>query len=414
MAFRALVVLLALMLIATPAAAAPPPLPSPSGDAGPVDLAAAVFPPFALLGSGFGVSNGRYLAIDEVADSINNLQGGSSADLANVAGTLKDAGWAQSYAIIFGAPAPGLPGENRAEAFIELDRYAGASGAAAGYDLLHNGFQTLGFREAPGAPAVGDQSWAGRHAAATSDQRQVAELAMIFQAGANVVTINLRDYTNQPPDMSTLRAIADGQAKRLDHPPDASGLSLRALAFANVTTYFSAYYLRVDNIQIPLDGEDSAQLASDDRYYSGQKIVSSFTLEQRPPSADGNDGDYLEYAVELNQYATAKDAAAALATNPKSMAGNPGPDYAAATLTPNPPALGDGAAVLAVTFKRSNGVNAPGYLVFVVSGAVMMTVTVESPAGPTKAAVTAVAKAALGCLAEGACDPLQVPSGLGA
>jgi hypothetical protein len=414
MASRALVVLLALMLVATPAAAAPPPRPGPSGGAGPVDLAAAVYPPFDLLGPGFGVSNGRYLAIDEVAASINNLHGGSSADLPKVAGALEDAGWAQSYAIIFGAPAPGLPGKNRAEAFIELDRYAGANGAAAGYELLHRGLQTLGFQEAQGAPAVGDQSWVARHAAATPDQRQVVELAMIFQADGIVAEINLLDYTNHPPAIGTLETIADRQAKRLDHPPDASDLSLRALAFANVTTYFSAYYLRVDNVQIPLDGEDSAQLASDNRYFSGQKIVSSFSLEQRPPGRDGNDGDYLEYAVELDQYATAEAAATALATLPKSMAGNPGPDYAAATLDPDPPKLGDGAAVLAVTFTRSNGVSAPGYLVYVVSGAAMMTVTVESPAKPSQAAVMALAKADFACLTEGACQPLPIPDGLGA
>jgi hypothetical protein len=193
-------------------------------------------------------------------------------------------------------------------------------------------------------------------------------------------------------------------------------LSLRALALANATNYFSAYYLRVDNVQIPLDGEDSAQLASDDRHFSGEKVLSSFSLEQRPPSADGNDDDYLEYAVELDQFATAKDAAAALTAWPKAFtstagSGQPGPNI----LSANPPKLGDHSAMVSVIHNdRGNGVNAPGSVLYVSVGAVLMIVTVESPAKPAEAAVLALVKADLACLTGGACDPLPIPDGLGA
>jgi hypothetical protein len=175
-----------------------------------------------------------------------------------------------------------------------------------------------------------------------------------------------------------------------------------------------AYYSRLNGKQVPYNGETASDLSSNDDYYAGQKISDIFQMEQWTPGADGKDGDFVEYFLTLYQFATAKDAAAALASWPKNFVDNPGTGITQAASVSAPLSLGPGAAMVSVTYKRSNGVSAPGYVVYAAAGSIFMIVTVESPAKPTKAGVTAVAKAALACLKSSSCDPLPVPSGLGA
>lgn len=444
MVTRALLVLLALALIASPAAAAPPPLPNPTGNgssgnasggsgpsgriprigsgaatatsnAGLLDLAAAVIGPADLPEPGFGVANGSLQTIDQFATYLGGYTGGTAADQSNALTSLKSAGWTQSYYINFAAPSGDDATKNSADVYIGLARFTGAKGGAAGYDLIRAALAAGGYFKAQGGGTVGEQSSVTRHSYTASDGRKVAELDMLFQSGEMVVEIDLFDYANQPPDLSDLQTIATAQATRVKHVPASPGLSLRALPLtASAITTNYAYYSRLDGKQIPYRGETADTLTSDDSYYVGQKINDIFQMEQWTPGADGKDGDYVEYLLTLYQFESAKDATAAVDHWPQGFVENPGTGITDAQVLSNSPQLGDDSAMVSLTYKRTNGVSAPGYIFYVATGAMMMVVTVESPAKPTKAGATALAKAALACVTNGACAPLPVPAGLGA
>jgi hypothetical protein len=446
MVTRALLVLLALALIAGPAAAAPPPLPNPAGNgssgnasggkgpsgriprigsgtatatatsaAGLLDLAAAVIVPADLPEPGFGVANASLQTIDQFAAYLGGYTGGAAADQSKAKANLTSAGWTESYYINLAKPSGDDATKNSADVYIGLARFGGAKGGAAGYELLHAALAAGGYQKAQGGAAAGDQSSVTRHSYTASDGRKVAELDMIFQSGEMVVEIDLFDYSNQPPAVSDLQTIATAQAKRVKNVPASPGLSLRALSLtASAITTNYAYYSRLGGKQIPYRGETADTLTSDDGYYAGQKIDDIFQLEQWTPGADGKDGDYVEYFLTLYQFESVKDATAAVESWPQGFVENPGTGITDGQVLASPPQLGDDSAMVSLTYKRANGVSAPGYIFYVATGAMMMVVTVESPAKPTKAGATTLAKAALACVTNSACAPLPVPAGLGA
>jgi len=167
-----------------------------SGSPAPVDLAAMTLTPADLEAAGLaglGLTSGQSLAVTDLADRAV-WPAGEGEEQDAVRDALDAAGWQQGY----GATLASLRDPNRSDpgqqVEVEVAAYADAAGAAQGFALVPDVYETGPVTAVPGTRQVGDESRLTRVAARDPQAGTPShELALGFRQGRLTARVLIRD-----------------------------------------------------------------------------------------------------------------------------------------------------------------------------------------------------------------------------
>jgi hypothetical protein len=307
-----LLAVLPLLISADPAAARQE---SPA----PLDLAAMVLTPadLATVGwDGLGLQSGQLLAVTDLAARAVWPSGAGAAQDA-VRDDLRAAGWQQGYTVTLATLWDPSRSDLGRQVEIELDAYGDAAGAAQGLALVPDVFPTGPITPVTGEREIGEASRLVRVAArdpqaGTPNQ----ELALGFRVDHLTAHILLRDWSDEPPAVATIEALAERLLGRIEQVlrDGEPGLSLHALPLEpREHAAQTAAYLRIDGADVRSSYESSAEFAA--RVLSYGTATDVFTSTTEIEATDG--GDPLKVDEELLDFADATQAATWLRAAPE-------------------------------------------------------------------------------------------------
>jgi hypothetical protein len=398
---------------ATAATPTPPPA-RPGQSAKLVDLAALALVPSDVDEPGYGNITGRYQTLDEVASSLNSLEGGTDADLPSYTGALTDAGWKQTYFDRIGIASGDDPSKYGTVIYNALSEHADGKGATAGYDLLREANAAAGYLKARGGATVDDKSVYTRRQGTASDGTTYQELDLEFLSGTFVVEIDLVDYTDEAPAVATIQALGEALGDRLAKAGEIGiGFGPKALRLKGngVATSYE-YYKRISGAQVADYGQTLAQVRSDDRYYKGLGITDIYFLGQTAPVA-GSDTNMVDYWLSLYRFGKAADAKSTVSDWSKNFVDNPPSGYTDLAVAARPAKIGTASTTVTYSRTDSGGSTVQGVTVYAATTDVLAIVTVEAVAGATQQSAETIATAAVKCLGRTtACARLAIPTDL--
>jgi len=316
----------------------------------PVDLAAMTLTPADLAAVGLadlGLTSGQTLSAADLADrAIWPAGAGEEQDA--VRDTLDAAGWQKGYGVILASLRDPNRSDLRRQVEVEVAAYADAPGAAQGFALVPDVFETGPITAVPGTHPIGDDSRLTRVAARDPQAGTPShELALGFRQGRLTARVLIRDWSGDEPTLATIEALAVRLSARLgrvleDGGPELSIHVVRPEARAYAVN--SENYIRLDGEDIRSTYETPEELAT--RVASYGEAIDVFTSSTE---IDDNDSDYtLGFSAELYRFAEEDQAAAWLREAPAHL--SQGPDVTAFTVEEDIAGFDDEA--IAVTLDR--------------------------------------------------------------
>ena len=213
---------------------------------------------------------------------------------------------------------------------MEVTAYADASGAAQGFALVPDVFETGPVTAVPGTHPIGDDSRLTRVAARDPQAGTPShELALGFRQGRLTARVLIRDWSGNEPTLETIEALAVRLSARIgrvleDGGPELSIHVVRPEARAYAVN--SENYIRLDGEDIRSTYETPEELAT--RVASYGEAIDVFTSSTE---IEANDSDYtLGFSADLYRFAEEDQAAAWLREAPTHL--SQGPDVTAFTV----------------------------------------------------------------------------------
>jgi hypothetical protein len=380
-----------------------------------LDLPAMVPDPADLPDDGYGVSFGESRTLTGYAVYLNDLGGGSTADLADLESELEDAGWSQSYRIWLSLPSEDDPDFFERNIIVELVEYAADAGAEAGYDLIVETYEAAGFEESPGGDGLGDQAVLYRTSGSADTGEAYRWLDLIVQSGPIVAQVSIIDFSNDSPPASEAEEIGEALLARVEAiQEDGSvglGRSVQRLDGEGVS-YNNDWYRRLDGESRIAYGESARDFEADNAWYQENGETDIYQLNQVVPAEDESDPVYV-YIVTLVQFEDEDAAEVFIDEQPTLFVESPPAGVSDAELIEDAEEFGDQSALASFVRTRTDGSEANAFEYIVRLGDKVAHVQLNSVADVPQEAVEELARGQIECLEEEGCDFAPVPEALG-
>jgi hypothetical protein len=173
-----------------------------------------------------------------------------------------------------------------------------------------------------------------------------------------------------------------------------------------------AVYRRLNGVQIGQFRQTPASVRSDQALFDEAGVISRFHQRQWI-AIPGNDDDFVEFALVLNEFEDSDSALVALSDWSNSEVATPTAGFSAIEAVPGATTFGDVSRTYTFQFDRGEAGIASGYRYYIQAGPMLIVFHVMSLAGPDLAIIDEIATAVAACaVSSSGCESIEVPAGL--